>query len=203
LGPGNKLRLREGKYEYRATAPDFKEFKGEFTITGTDNRPVYFEMVPDGPPKFQPPPNPMTGWLNPTEWTAKDGSFVKENDKASFYRTAAGTFSLTTPCNPKKWGLIGKGCRTTLLLRGGPSGELSFEINERSVKVRKAGKTSSDIPLDAKLEEEMRLELSVSSTATKLQVNGVPVAAVDGDYTKGNFGVSSVKAMKDFRHSPK
>jgi hypothetical protein len=193
--PGETTGLPGGRYRFRAHAPGFDDYNDEFEIKDGDTLPpISFELRSRKveAPKLPTVPSGMAGFENASDWVqGENGYWQNKRTKSARHGQGAGTFSFTTPCKPKTWMFLGD-CKTVAYLTNGPS----FEITDN--KVKRGGKSKS-FP---KISEEMRVKVIVTLKRTTLEVNGQEVDFIDGDYTKGQFGVRSVEFMKDFRYTP-
>ena len=145
----------------------------------------------------------MAGWNNAAEWKlGEDGYYVKKDDRQSVYRTSSGTFSFTTPCTPKTFkNLLSRGdCKVRLFLTGGPSGDLRFEITDARIRRQRDGQPDASTSFP-KIADQMTIQVRVTSERATVSINGKLADSVDGDYTKGRFGINSVSMLKDFRYS--
>lgn len=195
---------REGKYSLRAKAAGFDDYSEAFEVKAGESKIVAFEMKKTAAAASPAPAPAMSGWNNAVEWKlGEDGYYVKKDDRQSVYRTSSGTFSFTTPCTPKKLtNLFSRGdCTVRLFLTGSASGELRFEITDSKIKRQGDGRPEATKSFP-KIAEQMTILVRVTPERATVSVNGKLADSVDGDYTKGRFGINSVSMLKDFRYSP-
>jgi hypothetical protein len=201
--PGVATAYNAGRHKFQVSAPGYQDYSSNFDVRVGERQSFPFKLTrKEAPAAAAVAPLGMSGWANAKEWKLEsNGYYVKKDDSQSVYNSPPGSFDFKTPCKARRF--LSRGdCKVIVFLTGSERGDLRFEITDDKVR-RREGQRLAEKQLASRIAAgEMRVRVQVTSSRTTLEVNGREVDSVEGDYTKGRFGINSVDEMKDFKYTP-
>ncbi len=209
------LDLPEGTYAASAGAVGHEASETAFEVAGPRTVSIELNPIAGKAAKQKEASKPeireMAGWDSAAQWKQDvGGSYTRESDRLTLFRTGGGTFTFETPCarGGAFLGLKGGGCRTDVYVNYMDGRNfIKFEVTKDKItrKVRRDGvETTVGRNHGVKLDGGMKLQITVTAGTAIIELDGAKIETYENatvDLRKGRFGLERVKTINDFRHS--